>query len=54
MDVYHFKNFEILDPDAGELLGGACFALPWHRLMTGRYSTALARHWENAALLLFD
>ena len=22
MDVYHFKNFEILDPEAGELLGG--------------------------------
>jgi imidazolonepropionase-like amidohydrolase len=22
MDVYHFKNFEMLDPEAGELLGG--------------------------------
>jgi imidazolonepropionase-like amidohydrolase len=22
MDVYHFKNFQMLDPDAGELLGG--------------------------------
>ena len=22
MDVYHFRNFEMLDPDAGELRGG--------------------------------
>ena len=22
MDVYHFKNFEMLDPEAGELRGG--------------------------------
>src|SRR5260370_42561107 len=22
MDLYHFKNFQMLDPDAGELLGG--------------------------------
>jgi hypothetical protein len=22
MYVYHFKNFEMLNPDAGELLGG--------------------------------
>jgi hypothetical protein len=22
MDVYHFKNFEMLDPAAGELYGG--------------------------------
>ena len=22
MDVYHFKNFEMLDPGAGELRGG--------------------------------
>ena len=22
MDVYHFKNFELLDPEAGELRGG--------------------------------
>ena len=22
MDIYHFKNFEMLDPEAGELRGG--------------------------------
>jgi hypothetical protein len=22
MDVYHFKNFEMLDPEVGELRGG--------------------------------
>src|SRR5881394_451288 len=22
MEIYHFKNFEMLDPEAGELLGG--------------------------------
>ena len=22
MEIYHFKNFEILDPEAGELRGG--------------------------------
>ena len=22
MDVYHFKNFELLDPEVGELRGG--------------------------------